>query len=102
MKIRLVLKSFYNSKINLASNQLQEVCKKTDAIYGGIVALPTRIKRYCVLRSPHIDKDSREHFEVRVYKRFLDLTTDSTLVLDSLLHLELPSGVACSLKIINY
>ena len=65
------------------------------------VWLPTKIKKFCVLRSPHIDKDSREHFEIRIYKRFIDITTTSPAILDLLLKTELPSGVSCSLKILE-
>ena len=64
------------------------------------MSLPTKIKRFCVLRSPHVDKDSREHFELRIYKKFVDITTESATILDSLLKTELPAGVSCSLKII--
>ena len=64
------------------------------------MSLPTKIKRFCVLRSPHVDKDSREHFELRLYKKFVDITTESATILDSLLKTELPAGVSCSLKII--
>jgi small subunit ribosomal protein S10 len=59
-----------------------------------------KIKRFCVLRSPHVDKDSREHFELRLYKRFIDLNTTSSN-LDLLLKTELPAGVSCSLKILE-
>jgi small subunit ribosomal protein S10 len=58
----------------------------------------TKNKRFCVLRSPHVDKDSREHFELRLYKRFIDLNTTSPAILDLLLKTELPAGVSCSLK----
>jgi len=74
---------------------------KAECNVTGIVSLPTRIKRFCVLRSPHIDKDSREHFELRLYKKFIDITTDSPAILDLLLKTELASGVSCSLKIIE-
>jgi len=101
MKLRVVLKSFNKEAMNLASEELKGLCTKTDSVFGGLVAVPSRIKKYCVLRSPHVDKDSREHFELRLHKRFLDIKTNSPLVLDTLLKLELPSGVACSLKIIE-
>jgi small subunit ribosomal protein S10 len=101
MKLRVVLKSFNKEAMNFASEELKTLCTKTDAVFGGIVAVPSRVKKYCVLRSPHVDKDSREHFELRLYKRFLDIQTNSPTVLDTLLKLELPSGVACSLKIIE-
>jgi small subunit ribosomal protein S10 len=101
MKFRIFLKSFNNDFIKLASEQLLFVLKKNDCKVSGIVALPVRIKRFCVLRSPHVDKDSREHFELRLYKRFLDIETVSPSILDSLLKTELPSGVSCSLKILS-
>jgi small subunit ribosomal protein S10 len=101
MKFRILLKSFDNDLINLACQQLRSTLIQTECKLAGVVALPTKIKRFCVLRSPHVDKDSREHFEIRIYKRFIDITTDSPSILDLLLKTELPSGVACSLKIIK-
>jgi small subunit ribosomal protein S10 len=101
MKFRILLKSFNNEVINLASEQLRTTLLKTDCQLNGVVALPTKIKKFCVLRSPHIDKDSREHFEIRIYKRFIDITTTSPAILDLLLKTELPSGVSCSLKILE-
>ena len=101
MKFRIFLRSFDNNLINLASQELKESLSKTDCKISGIVALPLKIKRFCVLRSPHIDKDSREHFELRIYKRFLDITTSSLGILDFLLKTELPAGVSCSLKLLE-
>ena len=101
MKFRILLKSFNNEIIGLASEQLRATLLKTECRLNGVVAWPTKIKRFCVLRSPHIDKDSREHFEVRIYKRFIDITTASPAILDLLLKTELPAGVSCSLKILQ-
>ncbi len=101
MKFRILLRSFDNELINLASQQLRTTLLKTECKLHGVVALPTKIKRFCVLRSPHVDKDSREHFELRLYKRFLDLNTTSPAILDLLLKTELPAGVSCSLKILE-
>jgi len=101
MKFRILLKSFDNELINLASQQLRSVLLQTECNVTGVVALPTKIKRFCVLRSPHVDKDSREHFELRLYKRFLDLNTNSPRILDLLLKTELPAGISCSLKILE-
>ena len=101
MKFRILLRSFDNELMNLASQQLRSVLLQTDCNVKGVVALPTKIKRFCVLRSPHVDKKSREHFEVRLYKRFMDLTITSPNVLDLLLKTELPAGVSCSLKILE-
>ena len=101
MKFRILLRSFDNELMATASKQLRTTLVNTDCKVTGTIALPIRIKRFCVLRSPHIDKDSREHFEIRLYKRFLDLETNSPASLDLLLKTELPSGVFCSLKVIE-
>lgn len=101
MKFRILLRSFDNELINSSCNQLRSTLLQTDCQLDGVVSLPTKIKRFCVLRSPHIDKDSREHFEIRLYKRFIDLQTISPSILDVLLKTELPAGVSCSLKIIQ-
>ena len=101
MKFRIFLKSFNNEVICSASQQLKDLVSTIDCKVTGIVALPVRLKRFCVLRSPHVDKDSREHFELRLYKRFLDITTDSPAILDTLLKLELPSGITCSLSVLE-
>lgn len=101
MKFRILLKSFNNENIQLTSEQIRLTLVKTDCILNGVVCLPIKIKRFCVLRSPHIDKDSREHFEVRIYKRFIDITTVSPAIFDLLLKTEIPSGVSCSLKVIE-
>ena len=101
MKFRILLKSFDNDLINLASQHLRTTLLKTECNLNGVVSLPTKIKRFCVLRSPHIDKDSREHFELRLYKRFIDISTTSPSILDLLLKTELPAGVSCSLKVLE-
>ncbi len=101
MKFRIFLRSFNNDLINLAAKELRETLLKTDCEISGVVALPLKIKRFCVLSSPHIDKDSREHLELRLYKRFLDITTDSIVNLDLLLKADLPAGVSCSLKVLE-
>ena len=101
MKFRILLRSFNKDLINLASQQLRTTLIKTECNLAGVVSLPTKIKRFCVLRSPHVDKDSREHFEIRIYKRFIDINTTSPAILDLLLKTELPAGVSCSLKVLQ-
>jgi small subunit ribosomal protein S10 len=100
MKFRIFLKSFENELIDFASQQLYRTLVQNEAKVKGIVSLPIRIKRFCVLRSPHIDKDSREHFELRLYKRFIDLETESATIFDFLFQTELPPGVSCTLRIL--
>ena len=101
MKFRILLRSFNNEQIIAATQELYNTLGKTDATLSGVVSLPTKIKRFCVLRSPHVDKDSREHFELRLYKKFVDISTESASILDLLLKTELPAGVSCSLKIVS-
>ena len=101
MKFRILLKSFNNDLIETACVQLSNALFNSECKLNGVVSLPTKIKRFCVLRSPHVDKKSREHFEVRLYKRFIDINTNSPSILDLLLKAELPAGVSCSLKILQ-
>jgi len=101
MKFRVTLKAFDNELMKLACIQLHEILVKTECKLEGLVALPIKIKRFCVLRSPHIDKDSREHFELRTYKRIMDIATNSSSVFDALLRTELPSPIVCSLKVLT-
>lgn len=101
MKFRILLRSFNNDLIETACQHLRGTLLNAECNLKGVVSLPTKIKRFCVLRSPHIDKDSREHFEIRLYKRFIDLTITSPTILDLLLKTELPAGVSCSLKILE-
>ena len=101
MKFRILLKSFNNDLIHQASAQIHSTLIKTECTLNGLVALPTKIKRFCVLRSPHIDKDSREHFELRIYKNFIDITTESPSIIDLLLKTEVPAGVSCNLKVLK-
>jgi small subunit ribosomal protein S10 len=100
MKFRIFLKSFKNILIdnsveNIKKNLLDTTCK-----FSGLISLPIKIKRFCVLRSPHVNKDSREHFEIRIYKKFFDITTISIDCLEKLLKTELPSGVNLTLKML--
>jgi len=100
MKLRIILKAYSNDLVNLACEQLRVAFLATNCEVSGVVSIPTRIKRFCVLRSPHVDKDSREHFEVRFSKRILDINANSASVINTLLKLEMPSGISCSIKAI--
>ena len=74
---------------------------RTQAKVRGPVPLPTEIRKYTVVRSPHVDKDSREHFEMRIHKRLLDILDPSPKTVDSLQRLDLPAGVDIEIKIQN-
>ncbi len=100
MKFRIFLKSFNKNLINCAIQELEANLLFIKSNITGIVALPTKIKKFCVLRSPHVDKNSREHFELRLYKRFIDITIESSQVLNTILYLKFPEGVACFIKLL--
>ncbi len=94
MKFRLFLKSFDKKLINYASKELEAYCSKNSIKIISKIALPIKRKRFCVLRSPHIDKDSREHFELQFHKHFMDIEVNSPKILDILLKVNLPGGLS--------
>ena len=100
-KIRIRLKSYDKSLLEQWVRQIVETAIKTGAKIVGPVPLPTRIHRYTVLRSPHVDKKSREQFELRIYKRFLDICDPIKNIFDALMNLDLSAGVDADVKIAN-
>jgi len=98
-KIRIKLKSYDPSLIINSCNQIINTVSTTNAKVVGPIALPTKRKIYCVLRSPHVDKDSREHFEIRTHSRMIDIYTLSSQTIDSLMKLNIPSGVDIEVKL---
>ena len=98
-KIRIVLKAFDHRTLDLSSTQIVEAAERTGAAVVGPVPLPTTIKRFCVTRSPHIDKDSREHFEIRTHKRLIDIMDPTSKTVDALTRLNVPAGVDISIKL---
>lgn len=101
MKLRIFLKAYDKDLLNVALDNLRANLIAKNCEIDGVVSLPTRIKRFCVLRSPHVDKDSREHFEMRISKRFLDIKVNNTEDINALLNLEFPTGIYCSVKLLN-
>ena len=93
-KIRVRLESFNNELLGLSCQKIINILQNTSLNSIGVITLPTRKRIYCVLRSPHVDKDSREHFEIRIHKRILEIYYDSTVpIFDLLSEADLPSGV---------
>jgi small subunit ribosomal protein S10 len=76
-----------------------EAAERTGAAVVGPVPLPTHIKKFCVIRSPHVDKDSREQFEIRTHKRLIDIVDPTTKTIDALTTLNLPAGVDIEIKL---
>ena len=98
-KIRIRLKAYDHNIVDQSTQKIVETVLRTQATIKGPVPLPTEKHRYTVVRSPHKDKDSREHFERRVHKRLIDIVEPSPKTVDSLQRLELPAGVDIQIKI---
>jgi small subunit ribosomal protein S10 len=103
-KIRVYLKSFDFQILDQALKQLLETILKTESIENikGPVSLPTRRRIYCVLRSPHVDKDSREQFEVRQYKKIIDIYPQSQQPLETFLKIQLPPAVSIDVQVYRF
>ena len=98
-RIRIVLKAYEHRLLDQSAVQIVEAAERTGAAVVGPVPLPTRIKRFCVIRSPHVDKDSREHFEIRTHKRLVDIVDPNSKTVDALTRLQMPAGVDISIKL---
>jgi len=97
-KIRVRLKAFDHRILDEAVRKIMQSVLASGADLIGPIPMPTQNKRFTVLRSPHTDKDSREHFEMRTHIRVLDILNPSNKTIDSLMHLELPAGVGIQIK----
>ncbi len=98
-KIRIKLKSFDHKILDQSAQQIVEALERTGAVVVGPVPLPTRIKKFSVIRSPFIDKDSQEQFEIRTHKRLIDIVETTSITIDALTSLSLPSGVSIDIKL---
>jgi small subunit ribosomal protein S10 len=98
-KIRIKLKSFDHAVIDQTASDIVRTAEKTGARVSGPIPLPTRIQRWTVLRSPHIDKKSREQFEQRTHKRVIDIVDSRPQTIDALTKLDLPAGVDVEIKV---
>ena len=98
-RIRIKLRAYDHEILDQAAREIVDHVIRTGAKVVGPVPLPTEKHRYTVIRSPHKDKDSREHFEMRVHKRLLDILEPSPKTVDSLQRLDLPAGVDIEIKI---
>jgi small subunit ribosomal protein S10 len=99
-KIRVSLSSFNKKVLKEASDKILSIISLTEELNNikGPISLPTKKRIYCVLRSPHVDKDSREQFEIRRYKKIIDIYQKSIQTFETLIKLELPPGVAISIQ----
>jgi len=98
-RIRINLKAFDYRLLDQSVEEIVETARRTGAKIRGPIPLPTRISRYTVLRSPHVDKKSREQFELRYHKRLVDIVEPTQKTLDGLTELDLPAGVHVEIKL---
>lgn len=98
-KIRIRLRSFDHRLLDQSATEIVDHAKRTGARVAGPVPLPTAISRYTVLRSPHVDKKSREQFEIRTHKRMLDILEPKQQTIDALMKLDLAAGVDVEIKL---
>ena len=98
-RIRIRLKAYDHEIIDQSTKKIVETVVRTNATVRGPIPLPTEKRRFTVIRSPHKYKDSREHFEMRVHKRLIDIVNPNAKTIDSLQRIELPAGVDIEIKI---
>ncbi len=97
-RIRIRLKAYDHRVLDQSVRDIVDAVRRTGGRVAGPVPMPTRIERYTVLRSPHIDKKSREQFEMRTHKRLLDILEPTSQTVDALMKLDLPAGVDVEIK----
>ena len=97
-KIRIRLKAYDHRLLDQSATEIVDTAKRTGARVAGPIPLPTRINKYTVLRGPHVDKKSREQFEIRTHKRLLDILDPTQQTLDALMNLDLSAGVDVEIK----
>ena len=98
-RIRIRLKAFDHKILDQSAQQIVETAERTGAVVAGPVPLPTRIEKFTVIRSPFIDKDSREQFEMRTHKRLIDVLDPTPRTVDQLMRLNVPAGVDIEIKL---
>ena len=98
-RIRIRLKAFDHAVIDQSTQDIVRTAQKTGAVVSGPIPLPTRKRFYTVLRSPHIDKKSREQFEIATHKRLIDILESKPQTVDALMKLDLPAGVDVEIKL---
>jgi len=98
-KIRIKLKGFDHRLVDQSAAQIVDAVERTGAVVAGPIPLPTRVQRFSVIRSPFIDKDSQEQFEIRTHKRIIDIIETTSKTIEALTKLNLPAGVEIDIKL---
>lgn len=96
--VRIRIRAYDHRILDQSAVKISETCKRTGARISGPIPLPTKIRRFCVIRGPHIDKESMEHFELRTHNRLIDILEPTNKTIDALMRLDLPSGVDIEIK----
>ncbi|MFZ0486894.1 MAG: 30S ribosomal protein S10 [Arenicellales bacterium] len=98
-RIRIRLKAFDNRMLDKSAQEIVDTAKRTGAVVRGPIPLPTRIERFTLLRSPHVNKKARDQFEVRTHKRIMDIVEPTDKTVDALMRLDLAAGVDVEIKL---
>jgi small subunit ribosomal protein S10 len=98
-RIRIRLKAFDNRMIDKSAQEIVDTAKRTGAVVRGPIPLPTRVERFTLLRSPHVNKKARDQFEVRTHKRIMDIVEPTDKTVDALMRLDLAAGVDVEIKL---
>ncbi len=98
-KIRIRLKAFDHRVLDSSAAQIAETAARSGAKVAGPIPLPTEVNKYCILTSPHVNKDAREHYEMRTHKRLIDIVNPTQKTMEALMQLNLPSGVDIQIKL---
>ena len=98
-RIRIRLKAYDHKTLHLSAAKIVDTAKRTGAMVSGPIPLPTEKNIFTILRSPHVNKDSREQFELRTHKRLIDILNASPKTVDALMRLDLPAGVDIQIKL---
>ncbi len=97
-KVRIKLRAYDHRMLDQSAERIADTAKRTGARVSGPIPLPTKIRKFCVIRAAHIDKESMEHFELRTHNRLIDILEPTARTIDSLMRLDLPSGVDIQIK----
>jgi small subunit ribosomal protein S10 len=98
IRVRIRLRAYDHRLIDQSAEKIVDTAKRTGARLSGPIPLPTNIRKFCVIRGPHIDKESMEHFELRTHNRLIDILDPTNKTIDALMRLDLPSGVDIEIK----
>jgi small subunit ribosomal protein S10 len=98
-KVRIRLQAYDHRALDQSAERIADTARRSGARISGPIPLPTKIRKFCTIRGPHIDKESMEHFEIRTHKRVIDILEPTNKTIDALMRLDLPSGVDIQIKL---